>query len=325
MSSPGEVHVQEVGKRNIYKPSDIKLTLSHATSPRASYAKIAANDTKGSVYCSELKNLMKDIQFLTAKALPWDTVIYIGNTMGRWVETVSRMFPTLQFMVYDGNPTKVQTAIANGTLVEDPTHFMKHPGNVHLRDSWFSVQEAERLTGGGRGSLLDSTKTLMMVETRNMYAEAAQGPAPGPASSVAENSGDKHAADDRTQNNSVYTERDVLKDMADQDAWVHALRPRSALLKFNIPYQGGKSYSFIQGEMFLQPFTQRACTEVRMVVDSPMANGFSQSVSYPRQLYSSQAHDECMFYHNTVTRTEHLRSDARIKVGCYEFDFIFMF
>jgi hypothetical protein len=303
-------HKKEDRKRDVYKPTEVVLTLSHAESPRKAYTRFSEDDVKGVVYCSELKNIMKDVSFLTDKSMPGDTVIYIGNTMGRWVETVSRMFPMLQFIVYDGNPTKVQTCMAEGTLKEDPVHTMKHPGNVHLRNTWFNVQEAENLTTG-RNAPLSPTRTLMMVETRNMSHAPEDTP---PSDPVQDCTDVEESMKHGTASQAPFVERDIMKDMADQDAWLHVLKPRSALLKFNLPYQGAKSYSYMSGTMLLQPFAQKMCTEVQLVVDRPKPSMSSLLSTYPRELYSSQAHDECMLFHNVVTRTEHMRSDARIKV-----------
>ena len=46
--------------------------------------------------------------------------------------------------------------------------------------------------------------------------------------------------------------RDLDKDLGNQDAWMHLLKPRSAMLKFCIPYHGGKQYSYLQGKLHLE-------------------------------------------------------------------------
>lgn len=91
---------------------------------------------------------------------------------------------------------------------------------------------------------------------------------------------------------------------------------RSAMLNFNLPSCGyrqqnpSSSYSYLKGQVYLQAFTQRKCSEVKLVLDSPI----SQWQTFPRTLYSSKLHAEHMHHHNTVTRTAHMNSDCRIKV-----------
>lgn len=63
-----------------------------------------------------------------------------------------------------------------------------------------------------------------------------------------------------------------------------------------------------------QPFAPKSCTEVKLVVDSHPSVHIT-GAEYPRYLYNSNVHDECMFYHNSKTRLMHMDSDSRIKVG----------
>ena len=46
--------------------------------------------------------------------------------------------------------------------------------------------------------------------------------------------------------------QDLDKDLADQDAWMRILKPKSAMLKFDLPYRENKSYTYLQGQLCLQ-------------------------------------------------------------------------
>lgn len=86
------------------------------------------------------------------------------------------------------------------------------------------------------------------------------------------------------------------------------------MLNFNLPSghkQSSENYSYLKGQVYMQTFAQRKFSEVRLVVDSPM----SQWESFPRYLYNSRTHSEHMKHHNNVTRTQHMKSDCKIKVG----------
>ena len=49
-------------------------------------------------------------------------------------------------------------------------------------------------------------------------------------------------------------EKDLNQDLNNQDLWLHALQPRSTLLKFCLPYKGAQNYSYVKGTMMLQLF-----------------------------------------------------------------------
>jgi hypothetical protein len=288
----------------VYRPTHFTLSLDHSTANRMKYSKVTPEQLHGSVYCSELKNLMNDISFLTEKASAGDTVVYIGNTIGSWIQMVTSMFPTLQFVVYDGNPTKVQLQMAaeNANCRTGD----RAASNTMFNHTWFSAAEADRFICTKFPSY-DPSRTLVIAETRNIMQLA----------SCPEDDDDDGPAE-------VFHSSHVLKDMADQEMWMHALQcPRSALMRFTLPYVDGKNYSYMKGEMRLQPFAARTSAEVRLSVDYDGSNsggearacGSSSSARvYPKKVYDSEAHDECMFYHNTVTRTQHVHSASRVKV-----------
>ena len=51
--------------------------------------------------------------------------------------------------------------------------------------------------------------------------------------------------------------QDLHKDLATQDTWLHALKPRNAMLKFDLPYRDGKNYSYVKGQLRIQvPWVQ---------------------------------------------------------------------
>jgi hypothetical protein len=105
---------------------------------------------------------------------------------------------------------------------------------------------------------------------------------------------------------------DVMCDLHNQEAWIHVVRPRSAMLKFRLPFfkDTDQNYSYLKGEMYLQLFAQKSSTEVRLCVNSPAI-----STGYERELYNSETHDDCLFYHNCVTRRMHMDSECKIKVS----------
>ena len=117
---------------------------------------------------------------------------------------------------------------------------------------------------------------------------------------------------------------------------MHALKPRNAMLKFDLPYRDAKNFSYIKGELrlqvgfvpwclfghinpdhilFCQPFAPKTSTEVKLVVDTPPSVLLSTAAQFPRDLYNSNVHDECLFHHNSQRRLGHMDSDSQIKAS----------
>ena len=65
---------------------------------------------------------------------------------------------------------------------------------------------------------------------------------------------------------------------------------------------------------FGQPFAAKSGTEVKLVVDTPPVVHMVTGSEYPRDIYHTNIHDECMFHHNSKTRLMHMDSESRIKV-----------
>ena len=84
-------------------------------------------------------------------------MVYVGSTIGAYLPLVTRMFPTLQFLVYDGNPTSLHYKRA----------LEEHPENLHLKQAWFNEKEAMELVNQELMPY-NPTRTLLMVDARNI-------------------------------------------------------------------------------------------------------------------------------------------------------------
>lgn len=215
----------------IYKPESSDTLLDHATAMQLKYRERPARDIELGMQSNDIKNLVNDVSFLTSRARYGDLVVYIGNNIGAWLPVAAKMFPTLQFLVYDGNPAKLMQ------LQERDYQHNGFPSNIHIRPCWFSEHEADKLVNL-KFPHYNANSTLLVAETRNMvYDKKAAGP----------------------------VVKNCTKDMTDQDAWIHILKPRSASLKLDMPYQGSKHYNYLAGEMHLQVrgfihmYAQNAC------------------------------------------------------------------
>jgi hypothetical protein len=292
-------------------PSSNRI-LSHESSPQLAYQKKTTADKSPSInYCPNIKMLINDVSFLTHRAKDGDTVIYVGSTIGNYLPTLAKMFPCVQFLVYDGNPKSCHYRQSAQNPME------ASPPNIHVKPTWFSDSEARNLISMVHPAKYDSAKTLLMVDTRNVTRLPLE---------VSDK--DDHAT---VSSRTVVTDEDVQMDMRDQRDWVEILRPRAASLKFRMQIssssrgnEDGKGAAaaaslqrleYLDGTLSLQPFAHRASTEVRLFVDAKESrDDRSTKYSYPTRAYDSCVHDACMFHHNFVTRRQHLQSPARIKV-----------
>ena len=85
-------------------------------------------------------------------------------------------------------------------------------------------------------------------------------------------------------------------DMRLQMKWVQEIKPVKALLKFKLPYSYAwnkeKSYNYLDGDVWKQPFSAVTSTECRLVPDMNPLNR-----NWDFRLYEKQ-----MFYHNNIVR-----------------------
>lgn len=117
---------------------------------------------------------------------------------------------------------------------------------------------------------------------------------------------DIRTADYRIMNN-AQNERAVDEDNRKQERWYRAIKPVAALLKFRPHYAYPflpKSYRYLKGTLFKQPWAPQTSTETRLV---PITGGnigknnetddVGDIIDYDVEKYGNQ-----MFYHNTILR-----------------------
>jgi hypothetical protein len=141
--------------KTIYKPPTTSRLLEYSSSPRMKYRERASEEKAGLSHCPNIKMLVNDVDFLTENAKAGDTVLYVGGTIGAYLPVVASMFPTLQFLVYDGHPESLHYKNASD----------EHPPNLHLKPVWFSQEEAVQFVSL---PLYNPSRTLLMVDSRNI-------------------------------------------------------------------------------------------------------------------------------------------------------------
>jgi hypothetical protein len=89
-------------------------------------------------------------------------------------------------------------------------------------------------------------------------------------------------------------EESIEEDMKIQENWVKKIRPAASSLKFRLPYDQDKLVKYMQGDNYLPVFGTKTTTETRLFIDIDEINVHKE--------YDSRAHEEQMFYFNTVLR-----------------------
>lgn len=227
-------------------------------------------------YNPHLKMLCNDVDFLTQKMRAGDTAVYVGGSIGEYILILANMFPTTKFVMYDHNLSNcIRKVKEEGSM----------PPNLHHREEVFSEKVAAQLL---LQDSLKSSKLLLMSDLRNITRNAWG------------NEGQVAVTDDN-----------VVNDLHLQENWVQLLRPRSAQLKFKLPYHGPSQYSYLKGDVKVQLFGKHSTSEVRLTVDAPA----DELQEYPRFLFDKQQHEDSMYHHNFVTRLQHTEAPNRIRIS----------
>lgn len=270
---------QRKGIMDIFQPSSRSRILDHEISPRLRFNRweweSRKRDPGGLAYHPHLKCLCSSLAFLTAKCKPGDTVLYVGSSVSSYICTLANMFPMLHFRLFDHNA---------GQFLKEEQAQPRIPANLEHSQEIFSDQVAARML---LQEGINPNKTLLISDLRNVTKNAW---------------GRGYVA---------VTDENVINDLHLQENWVQLLRPRSADLKFKLPYHGPSCYSFLQGQAEYQLFGKQSTSETRLIVDAPL----SSTGEYAREVYNRHVHDDCMFYHNFVTRMEHMDSSHKIKLS----------
>lgn len=198
------------------------------------------------------------------------TVIYVGAADGRHLPYLADLFLGCKFVLYD--PRDFHPDVV--------AFCKKHPDRMEIRQQFFEDADAAEWSGAGAsGALRAPDATLFISDIRN----AAEG--------FSEQMR-RHHVDEETQ---AETEENVAEDMARQRAWVEAIRPTAAMLKFRLPYikpGDPTTAEYLAGDIYYQVWPGSTSSETRLVCRPPYA---------PHQ-YDVKHYEDALFRHNMCDR-----------------------
>uniref|UniRef100_A0A6C0JQD0 Uncharacterized protein n=1 Tax=viral metagenome TaxID=1070528 RepID=A0A6C0JQD0_9ZZZZ len=155
------------------------------------------------------------------------TCLYIGAAPGHNISGIAKLFPTVNFILYDGQ--KMHT-VGN---------------NVHIIQKLFFINDEVNELTINRNIKFKNNKVF--------------------SGSYLENKDDiLFVSDIRSTSSTKTHEECVFDDMNLQKNIILQLKPNSFFLKFRIPYTM-KSINYLDGELFVQPFNKVSSTECRLM------------------------------------------------------------
>ena len=248
--------------------------LLHSTDPELPYRR-RAEEEKLAIHYGQLKLLISEIYFLTLYGMSpigdTVTVVYAGAAPGIHIPFLSRMFPQIDFHLYDPARFRIEAT-----------------DKIHLYTQYFTAEDAQKWTRAERESLgekpSDSRSTSRAERERILFIS------------------DIRSLDDddlvTTKVTNIESQRrieeEVNKNMREQEEYYKIIRPYRALLKMRLPYAyswtSSSSYRYLNGSIFKQAFAPQTSTETRLVPSG-------DEIDYDIRKYESQ-----MFHHNVIIR-----------------------
>lgn len=213
----------------------------------------------------QMKLFITELQFLNKYwnplEVPNPTCVYVGAATGNHIVFLSKMFPQINFHLYDGRPF-------------DPR--LESVENVKLFQKLFTDEDVEKYK--------DRSDIFFISDIRSLEYNQ---------DSIQNEETDKKNEDT------------TINDMNLQMSWVVRIKPVKAHLKFRLPYnyddkyewsRERKSFPYLDGDIYKQPFSPHTSTETRLVPDLKSAT----------KEWDFRAYENMMFYHNNVVR-EHVK------------------
>jgi hypothetical protein len=254
--------------------NDSSTLLDYDSKNRLSYESFQGR----TAHSGQLKLLIGDIMFFTLfyKGGP-ATCVYAGAAPGVNIMILAGIYPELRFELYDTNYIFVPNDLSD---------------RVKVHNTFFKDSDALLYANRNDVYFLSDIRSDVADDASKMYAN----------------------------------EVAIIKDMYTQKRWVELIKPVESMLKFRLPFNElitnrmifentphihkinppllPDKFRYLRGYVMLQAFGPYQSTECRLI---PIR---ASDGSYEMFDYDYPAHEEIMFYHNTVTRVSKYRHPA---------------
>lgn len=224
---------------------------------------------KPNLHLGQRKLMLSEIQVLLLhyKRNPTvdPVVLYVGAATGVHLVTLSKMFPRVKFILYDGatiypplKRNKMFEVHDNTTPISKED--MDDPDMVN--DGFFTIQRCKRV------ALTLNPDTLIFISDIRLF----------PSGSILES--------------------DILRDLRLQEKWAMMLKPSISLLKFRFPWMSDiKTFKYLRGDILYGIWSPPLSTETRLVV-------YQKDIIEENTInYKVSDYDDILFYHNKYVRS----------------------
>lgn len=209
---------------------------------------------EGTVHFGQAKLLFSEIQFFTLYwdpvSVPQPLVVYVGSANGRHLVVLARMFPQLNFHLYDPAPHVPE--LSSPEFANRITIFSGDSG---------MFTDAIAQTYANRNDI------FLLVDIRDSAYTA-------------------EAKEEQTQQ---ANEDIVMRNMTTQMQWYLTISPIKALLKFRLPYtyefHRFKTVAYLDGILYKQVWGGPVSTEVRLVPYSDRVTEWDYAVHQAQMFY----------------------------------------
>lgn len=240
---------------NLHRFSDQDFFLQ----PDAPQITLSEVNPKNSVHSGQLKLMMSEIFFLNrfwdAEEVPNPTVVYVGAAPGYHIVFLSQLFPQMTFHLYDPRPFRIRPS-----------------EQIILHRQLFEAADARRWSGRNDVYLISDIRSSNYQSTK--YNPTLP---------------EEQLAELRGKNEQI-----IISNMQQQDEWYTTMKPRWASFKFRLPHPSPtlKTFNYLYGHVFLQPWGPIAGFETRIFIPS----------GAPRRDWDLTQQFEQILFHNAVVR-----------------------
>jgi hypothetical protein len=186
------------------------------------------------VHLGQRKLLLSEIQVLLKyyEISPdiHPVMLYIGAAIGTHLVTLSKLFPHVKFILYDGSKIYKKLHSFPNFEIHDsttPINALDKGDTDSVNDGFFTTKKCMRWA-----NKLDNNSLIFVSDIRLTEDDFEGG---------------------------------VLRDLKLQETWVHILKPKLSLLKFRPPYQA-KNISYLPGDIFYGIWPPPLSAETRLLV-----------------------------------------------------------
>ena len=154
--------------------SALKRIVCHETWQGLDYDSSLPSGVCGVMHSGQLKLLCSAINFLTQNARPLDLVLYSGADLGDHVNVLARMFPELEFHVYDNCEVNTSNAINISHIPRkfqmcDVNRYAKHSDNLLFMSDMRTVKRNKngevRATSNSNANVIDNLRLQKRMVT----------------------------------------------------------------------------------------------------------------------------------------------------------------